>query len=58
MRVSPLQGEDIFGSSLFPVGRHSFATHSVASIPLPARLDWHRIRRPSGMMAEESVARE
>jgi hypothetical protein len=39
-------------------GRHSFATHSIANIPLPARHDWHPIRRPSGIMAEEWVAEE
>jgi hypothetical protein len=48
---------------LFPVGRHSIATHSIAThsianLPLPARLDWHPIGRPSGVMAEEWVAKE
>jgi hypothetical protein len=52
------RAQENFDSSMFSVGRHSFATHSIANLPLPARLDWHPIGRASGIMAEEWGAKE
>jgi hypothetical protein len=48
----------ISGSCCFQRVAIPLPPHSIANLPLPARLDWHPIGRPAGMMAEEWVAKE